>query len=93
MGFFSAGGTGVMVNLDLVADLLNTAYGLSHITVRKKLVRRWRKCIAKQGDCVEKLCYYKFYSFIEIKFVSVVRIIIDSTTCIHVVNVYFCTCM
>ena len=34
MDFFSAGGTGVMVNLDLIADLLNTAYGLSHITVR-----------------------------------------------------------
>jgi hypothetical protein len=31
---FSAGGTGVMVNLDPVADLLNAGYGLSHIMVR-----------------------------------------------------------
>ena len=46
----------------------------------KKLVQRWKKCIEKQGDYVEKLCYYKFSIFIEIKFVSVVRIIIDSHT-------------
>ena len=44
----------------------------------KKLVQRWKKCIEKQGDYVEKCCYYKFSIFIEIKFVSVVRIIIDS---------------
>ena len=44
----------------------------------KKLVQRCKKCIEKQGDFVEKLCYNKFYIFIEIKFVSVVRIIIDS---------------
>jgi hypothetical protein len=34
MGFFSAGGTGVMVNLDPIAGLLRTGYGLTHITVR-----------------------------------------------------------
>jgi hypothetical protein len=33
VGSFSAGGTGVMVNLDPVADLLNMGFGLSHITV------------------------------------------------------------
>jgi len=46
----------------------------------KKLVQRWKKCIEKQGNYVEKLCYYKFSIFIEIKFVSVVLIIIDSST-------------
>ena len=46
----------------------------------KRLVQRWKKCIEKQGDCVEKLCYYKFSVFTEIKFVCVVRIIIDSCT-------------
>ena len=46
----------------------------------KKLVQRWKKCIEKQGDYVEKLCYHKFSIFIEIKFVSVARIIIDSLT-------------
>ena len=46
----------------------------------KKLVQRWKKWIKKQGDCVEKLCSHKFSIFIEIKFVSVVRIIIDSPT-------------
>jgi hypothetical protein len=43
----------------------------------KKLVQRWKKCIEKQGDYVEKWCYYKFSIFIKIKFVSVLRIIID----------------
>ena len=51
----------------------------------KKLVQRWKKCIEKQGDYVEKWCYCKFSIFIEIKFVSVVRIIIDSPTCIQVI--------
>ena len=46
----------------------------------KKLVQRWKKCIEKQGDYVEKWCYYKFYIFIEIKFVSVARIFNDSPT-------------
>ena len=46
----------------------------------KKLVQRWKKCIEKQGDYVEKLCYYKFYIFVEINFASVVRLIIDSST-------------
>ena len=46
----------------------------------KKLVQRWKKCIEKHGDYVEKLYYYKFSIFIEIKFVSVVRIIIGSPT-------------
>ena len=46
----------------------------------KKLVQRWKKCIEKQGDYVEKLCYPKFSIFIEITFVSVVRIINDSPT-------------
>ena len=43
----------------------------------KKLVQRWKKCIEKQGDYVEKLCSCKFSIFIEIKFVSVVRIILS----------------
>ena len=30
-----------------------------------KLVQRWKKCIEKQGDCVEKLCYYKFSIFLK----------------------------
>ena len=46
----------------------------------KKLVQRCKKCIEKQGDYVEKWCYCKFSAFIEIKFVSVVRLIIDSAT-------------
>jgi len=46
----------------------------------KKLVQRWKKCIEKQGVYVEKWCYYKFSIFIEIKFVFVLRIIIDSPT-------------
>ena len=46
----------------------------------KKFVQLWKKCIEKQGDYVEKLCYYKFSIFIEINFVSVVRKIIDSPT-------------
>ena len=46
----------------------------------KKLVQRWKKRIEKQGDYVEKWCYYKFSIFIEIKFISVLRIIIDSPT-------------
>ena len=46
----------------------------------KKFVQRWKKCTEKQGDYVEKWCYCKFSLFIEIKFVSVVRIIIDSPT-------------
>ena len=49
----------------------------------KKLVQGWKRCIEKHGDYVEKLCYYKFSIFIEIKFVSVVRIIIDSPMCIR----------
>ena len=44
----------------------------------KKLVQRWKKCIEKRGDYAEKLCCHKFSIFIEINFVSVVRIIIDS---------------
>ena len=48
----------------------------------KKLLQRWKKCIEKQGDYVEKCFYYKFYIFIEIKFVSVVRIIIESRACV-----------
>jgi hypothetical protein len=47
-----------------------------------KLVEQWKKCIEKQGDYVEKLCYYKFSIFIEIKFVSVLRIFIDSPSTI-----------
>jgi hypothetical protein len=45
-----------------------------------KLVQQWKKCVEKQEDCVEKLCYYKFSIFVEIKIVSVLRIIIDSPT-------------
>jgi hypothetical protein len=44
----------------------------------KKLVQRWKKCVETQGNYVEKLCYYKLSIFIEIKFVSVLRIITDS---------------
>ena len=29
----------------------------------KKLVQRWKKCIERQGDYVEKWCYYKFFYF------------------------------
>ena len=46
----------------------------------EKLVQVWKKCIEKQGGYVEKLCYYMFSIFIEIKIVSVLRIIIDSPT-------------
>ena len=46
----------------------------------KKLVQRWKKCTEKQEDYAETWCYYKFYVFIEIKFVSILRIIIDSPT-------------
>ena len=46
----------------------------------KKLVQRCKKCIEKQEDCIERWCYYKFSVFIEIKFVSALRIIIDSLT-------------
>ena len=52
----------------------------------KKLVQRWKKCIEKQGDYVEKWCYCKFSVFIEIKSVSVVRIIIDSPTYIDIIR-------
>ena len=45
----------------------------------KKLVQRWKKCVETQGDYVEKLCCYKLSIFIEIKFISVVQIIIDSS--------------
>ena len=51
----------------------------------KKLVLRWKKCIEKQGDYVEKLYYHKLSIFIEIMFVSVVRIIVDSPTYITVI--------
>ena len=47
---------------------------------KKELVQRWKKCIGKQGDSVEKCCYCKFCTFIEIKFASVLRIVIDSYT-------------
>jgi len=43
----------------------------------KKLMQRWKKCIEKQGDYVEIWYYYKFSIFIEIKIISVLRIIID----------------
>jgi hypothetical protein len=46
----------------------------------KKYMQRWKKCIEKQDDYAEKLCYYKLSIFIEINFVSVLRIIIDSPT-------------
>ena len=62
-------------------SLLNQKYFFSEGI--KKLVRWWEKCIEKQGDCVEKWCYCKFSVFIEISFVSVLRIIIDSPTYIH----------
>jgi hypothetical protein len=49
--------------------------------VIKKLLQGWKKCTEKQGDCVEKLFYYKFSIFIEIKGVSLTQIIIiDSPT-------------
>ena len=46
----------------------------------KKLVQRWKKCIEKQRDYVEKWCYCKLYVSVEIQSLSVVRMIIDSTT-------------
>jgi hypothetical protein len=46
----------------------------------KKLVQQWKKYIEKQGDYVEKLCYYKFSIFTEIKAVSLVWIITDTPT-------------
>ena len=46
----------------------------------KKLVQQWKKYIEKQGDYVEKWCYYKVPIFIEIKTVYILRIIIDSPT-------------
>ena len=52
----------------------------------KKFVQRWKKCIEKQGDYVEKWCYCKFYIVIEIKFVSVVRIVTDSPTYINEIS-------
>ena len=58
---------------------------------KKKFVQRWKKCIEKHGDYVEKLCYCKFSIFIEIKFISVVRIIIDSTT--YYSYVYYHGCL
>ena len=51
----------------------------------KKLVQRWKKCIEKHRDYVERCYYYKFSVFIEIKFVSVLRLIIDSPTYIHMI--------
>ena len=42
-------------------------------------MQQWKKCIEKQGDYVEK-CYCKFSIFTEIKFVSVVRLIIGLPT-------------
>ncbi|GFG34831.1 hypothetical protein Cfor_12069 [Coptotermes formosanus] len=54
----SAGGTGVMVNLDPVADLLNTAYGLSHITVRGVSDSGWfldRTPYSKDGNSLAPL--------------------------------------
>ena len=56
----------------------------------KKLVQRWKKCIEKHGDDLEKCCYYTFSIFIEIKFVSVVRIIIDSLTYLHQSAIFGC---
>ena len=41
-------------------------------------MQRCKKHIEKQGGYVEKWYYYKFSVFIEIKFVSVLRIIIYS---------------
>ena len=46
----------------------------------KRLVQRWKKCIEKQGDYVEKWYYFKFSVFIEMKLVSVLRIFTDSHT-------------
>ena len=53
----------------------------------KKLVQRWKKCIEKQGDYIEKWWYNKFSIFIELKFVSVVRTIIDSPTYKHHISI------
>ena len=51
-----------------------------------KLVQWWKKCIEKQGDYVEKWCYYKFSIFIEIKIVSVLQIISDSPIYMHLLD-------
>ena len=52
--------------------------------VIQKPVQRCKKYIEKQGDCVERWCYYKFSVFIAIKFVAVLWIIIDSPVCVCV---------
>jgi len=65
-----------------------SAKNLFSVSIRK-LVQGWKKCIEKQGDYVEKLCYYKFSVFIEINFVSILQIIIDSPMCIYYVLYIF----
>jgi hypothetical protein len=54
----------------------------------KKFVQQWNRCIEKQWDWVEKWCYYEFSTFIKIKFVSVVRIIMDWPTYIYFIYFY-----
>jgi hypothetical protein len=51
--------------------------------VIKQSVRRWTKCIAKQGDCVEKLCSCKISALVFINMKHTVRIIIDSPSYLH----------
>ena len=44
----------------------------------KNVVQWWKTWVEKQGDYVEKWCYYEFYTSTELQFVSV--IITDSPT-------------
>ena len=46
--------------------------------VIKQIVRWWTKCIAKQGDCVEKLYSCKISALVFVNMKHIVRIIIDS---------------
>ena len=43
----------------------------------QKLLERWNKCIAKQGDYVEKLYNCKVSAVVEINYKNCVRILID----------------
>jgi len=49
------------------------------LRAKRGLCNDGRSALKSKGT-VEKLCYYKFSFFIEIKFVSLVRIITDSLT-------------
>ena len=70
------------LTIDEVANRLQISHGSAYEIIHNRLgfPKRWKKYIEKLGDYVEKWCYYKFSVFIEMNFVSVLRIIIDSPT-------------